>query len=177
MRYQPRPRVSGLTENHLHVIILIFTILIVSEIIGYMLTWTTYGMWLQGDARGYVKNGKILSENKGLEKANRKKQKSESVILTAQEKQIIRRVILTEADRIGHSIEALGVCTNHIHLVARPHSESIEKIVGRYKSLTTRALWGNGRTGRIWTKGFDKRFCFSEEELLRKIKYVKKHNN
>ena len=44
-----------------------------SEIVGYMLTWTTYGTWLQGDARGYVKNGKILSENKGLEKANRKK--------------------------------------------------------------------------------------------------------
>ena len=148
-----------------------------SEIIGYMLTWTTYGTWLQGDGREYVKNGKILLENKGLEKANRKKQKSESVILTAQEKQIIHQIILAEADRIGHSIEALGVCTNHIHLVARPHSESIEKIAGRYKSLTTSALWGNGRTGRIWTKGFDRRFCFSEEELLRKIQYVNNHNH
>jgi len=66
--YQPRPRVSGLTENHLPAIILIFIILTMSEIIGYMLTWTTYGTWLQGDARGYVKNGKILSENKGLER-------------------------------------------------------------------------------------------------------------
>ena len=148
-----------------------------SEIIGYMLTWTTYGTWLQGDGRGYVKNGKILSGNKGLEKANRKKLKSESVILTEREKQIVRQVILTEADRIGHSIEALSVCTNHIHLVAGPHSDSIEKIAGRYKSLTTRALWENGRTGRIWTKGFDKRFCFSEKELLRKIQYVKSHND
>jgi REP element-mobilizing transposase RayT len=148
-----------------------------SEIIGYMLTCSTYGTWLQGNKRGYVKNGKILSQNKGLEKANREKQKSESVILTAREKQIIRQVILTEADRIGHSIEALGVCTNHIHLVARPHPESIEKIAGRYKSLTTRALWGNGRTGRIWTKGFDKRFCFSEEELSQRIQYVNNHND
>ena len=148
-----------------------------SEIVGYMLTWATYGTWLQGDRRGYVKKGKILPGNKGLEKANRKQQKSESVILTTQEKQITRQVILAEADRIGHSIEALGVCTNHIHLVARPHSESIEKIAGRYKSLSTRALWKNGRTGRIWTKGFDKRFCFSEEDFLRRIQYVQNHND
>jgi len=144
-----------------------------SEIAGYMLTWTTYGTWLQGDGRGYVKNGKILSENKGLEKANRKKQKSESVILTAQEKQIISQVILTEADRIGHSIEALSVRTNHIHLVARPHPESIEKIAGRYKSLDTRALWENGRTGRIWTRGFDKRFFSLKKNSCEKYNMLK----
>jgi len=32
------------------------------EIIGCMITWTTYGSWLQGDKRGYVKDGKILRE-------------------------------------------------------------------------------------------------------------------
>ena len=25
--------------------------------LGYMITLTTYGTWLQGDKRGYVKNG------------------------------------------------------------------------------------------------------------------------
>jgi len=34
--------------------------------VGYMITWTTYGTWLQGDERGYVKNGKVLRENKRL---------------------------------------------------------------------------------------------------------------
>jgi hypothetical protein len=28
-----------------------------SKIIGYMVTWTTYGSWLPGDERGYVKDG------------------------------------------------------------------------------------------------------------------------
>jgi len=37
---------------------------------GYMVTRTTYGTWLQGDKRGYVKNGKIFSENPYLKKAN-----------------------------------------------------------------------------------------------------------
>jgi len=30
----------------------------VSKIIGCMLTWTTYGTWLQEDEKGYVKDGK-----------------------------------------------------------------------------------------------------------------------
>jgi len=27
-----------------------------ARMIGYMLTWTTYRTWLQGDKRGYVKD-------------------------------------------------------------------------------------------------------------------------
>ncbi len=34
--------------------------------VGYMLTWTTYGSWLQGDVRGYVKNSRILPDDKKL---------------------------------------------------------------------------------------------------------------
>jgi len=32
-------------------------VLIMARMIGYMLTRTTYGTWLQGDKRGYVKDG------------------------------------------------------------------------------------------------------------------------
>jgi len=31
-----------------------------SKLVGYMVTWTTYGSWLQGDKRGFVKDGKIF---------------------------------------------------------------------------------------------------------------------
>ncbi len=30
--------------------------------IGYMLTWTTYGSWLQGDERGWRKDGVAMAE-------------------------------------------------------------------------------------------------------------------
>ncbi len=36
---------------------LFFWVLIMASMIGYMLTWTTYGTWLRGDKRGYVKDG------------------------------------------------------------------------------------------------------------------------
>ncbi len=36
------------------------------KFIGYMVTWATYGSWLQGDKRGYVKNGKIFQKDDAL---------------------------------------------------------------------------------------------------------------
>ena len=147
-----------------------------SRIVGYMVTWTTYGSWLPGDERGYVKDGQVLPGNLKVLERNKKRQKSPTVRLIAREKQIVHRVILAEAQKLGHQIEACVVFSNHVHLAARTHSKSIEEVVGRYKSVTTRALWQHGRKGRIWTRGYDKRFCFSEDELTQRIQYVNKHN-
>ena len=36
----------------------------VRRIIGYMVTWTTYGTWVQGEKKGYVKNGKTWPGSK-----------------------------------------------------------------------------------------------------------------
>ncbi len=49
--------------------------------LGYMITWTTYGTWLQGDKRGYVKEGEISGENKRLREANLAAQRSKEVKL------------------------------------------------------------------------------------------------
>jgi hypothetical protein len=43
-----------------------------AKTVGYMITFTTYGTWLQGDKRGYVKDGKEFDSNKELLDANRK---------------------------------------------------------------------------------------------------------
>jgi len=142
-----------------------------------MVTWRTYGSWLPGDERGYVIDGQILPGNLKTLERNQKRQKSPAVKLNKQEIQLIRQIILNEAKRIGQKIVALTVCTNHVHLTARTNTSSIEDIVGRYKSITTRALWKIGRKGRIWTKGYDKRFCFTEEELAQRIQYVNQHND
>jgi len=145
------------------------------KMVGYMVTWTTYGKWLQGDKRGYVQDGKILQSDARLETANKKLQKFEIVHLTSQQKRIVKDSILKEAERIGQKILALAVCSNHIHLVAGSGNESIENAVSRYKNIATSALKKTGLTKRIWTRGFDKRFCFNGEELEQKIEYVCRH--
>ena len=144
---------------------------------GYMLTWTTYGSWLQGNERGYVKDGQILRGNKKLVDLCEKFQKEHTVKLRDNEKDIVRQAILNEAERIGQTIEALAVCSNHIHVVARYFPEPIGQMVSRLKNVTSSALRKHGRAGRVWTRGFDKRFCFNQEDLVRRIQYVKNHNH
>ncbi len=146
-----------------------------SKLVGYMVTWTTYGSWLQGDKRGFVKDSKIFQGNETIFKLCEKLQKGQTVKLKKQEKEIVRTAILNKAERIGQKLQALVTCTNHIHLVALPCDKSIERIIGMYKSVATRALRCSGRTGRIWTKGFDKRFCFTQDDLAKKIAYIQNH--
>ena len=145
------------------------------KLIGYMVTWTTYGTWLQGDKRGYVKNGKILPENNKLKSANQKQQKFQAVKLNSSQKDIVRKAILQEAQKINQKIPAIAVCSNHVHIVAEVSSESIEKIVHRYKRLSTFVLRKAGLDGKIWSTGFDKRFCFTDKDIEQKVKYVNGH--
>ncbi|MCJ7728337.1 MAG: transposase [Sedimentisphaerales bacterium] len=145
------------------------------KLIGYMITWTTYGTWLQGDRRGYVKNGIILPADDELKSANQKQQKFQTVKLDSSQKRIVRKAILQEAQKINQKIPAIAVCSNHVHIVAKVSSESIEQIVHRYKRLATFVLRKAGSEGKVWSTGFDKRFCFTDKDIEQKVKYVNGH--
>lgn len=118
---------------------------------------------------------KFCPPGKNLKKSNQNQQKYPAIILTKEEKDIVKAAITYEAERIYHRIAALAVCSNHVHLAAEAGSESIEKSVSRYKNIAMFALWKKGRSGKIWTRGFDKRFCFNTQDFENKIKYTEKH--
>jgi len=145
------------------------------KLIGYMITWTTYGTWLQGDKRGFVKNGTILPANDKLKFANQKQQKFQTVKLDSSQKHIVHKAILQEARKINQKILASTVCSNHVHIVAKVSSESIEQVVHRYKRLSTFVLRKAGLKGKVWSTGFDKRFCFTDKAIEQKVKYVNGH--
>lgn len=147
-----------------------------ATMLGYMLTWTTYGSWLQGDNRSYVKDGKILEKNEGLRKANMKKLKADIVELTPQEQEMVREAILNKAETLGQKIYSMAVCSNHVNIVAQRISESIEMVVSHYKNAARLALRANGFVGKVWTRGFDKRFCFNRQQLKSRIEYVQAHH-
>ena len=142
--------------------------------IGYMITWTTYGTWLQGDGRGYVKEGKVFGGNAKLEKANAEL-KGEVVRLDEKSCAIVRKAILNEAEKLGQVIYSLAVCSNHVHLVVSNSDEMVGKVTGRYKRVAAKALRVNGFGEKVWTKGYDKRYCFDEGALKKRIDYVRGH--
>ena len=144
--------------------------------LGYMITWTTFGTWLQGDNRRYVKNARTLPANQKLVESNRHLQLQDAVKLTDDQRQIVHRAILEEARQQGHRIYALVVQSCHVHIVAGYIHKPISKIVAYYKKAARVALQMSGHNGRVWTKGYDKRFCFDQETLEQKISYVNSHN-
>ena len=146
------------------------------KMLGYMITWTTYGTWLQGDKRGYVKDGKIYKKNPQLEQKNKEQQASETVKLTNKQQCIVQKAVLEEACKLGQKVYSVAVFSNHVHLVVGYISDPIREIVGYYKNATRVALQKEGFVGRVWTRGYDKRYCFDEKSLRARVDYVKGHD-
>ena len=146
-----------------------------ARMIGFMATWTTYGTWLQGDNRGYVKNGTILKANPELEKSNKGLLKHNKIKVPKSLRETVKNAILKEAEEIGHKVYAIAVCSNHVHIVVESIGKSCGYSVGRFKKAATTALRKYGFENTIWTKGFDKRYCYHQHELDTKIKYVQQH--
>jgi REP element-mobilizing transposase RayT len=145
--------------------------------LGYMIRWTTYGTWLQGDNRGYVKNGKILSANQELSDSNKQNLTKKPVKLSKAHQEIVIKAIHEKASQLKHKIHALAVSYNHVHIVIDNTPEPIGNIVKYYKMAGQVALRKVGISGRIWTLGFDKRYCFYKQTLKKRIYYVNSHTN
>ena len=148
----------------------------VKKLIAYMVTWTTYGSWLQGEKKGYVKKGVILPGNEKLKTINQEQQKFQTVKFDMKQRQIVQNAILEGAKKLKDDILEITVCSNHVHIVFKSSAESIQNIVRRYKYASTVALRKYGLQGKIWSKGFDKRYCYTDEEVENKIRYVQSHN-
>jgi len=148
-----------------------------AETIGYMLTWTTYGTWLQGELKGFVKNGKARGDNVALRKSNIRNLKGTVVKLRRKEKAIVREAVMEAAKGFKQRIRAIAVHSNHVHIVCEYVEVPIGVLVGHYKSAGRKALKKSGFEGRVWTRGYDKRYCFDEKALQDRMDYVQRHGS
>jgi len=146
-----------------------------ARMIGFMATWTTYGTWLQGNKKGYVKNGTIQPANAKLEKSNKALLKHDKINIPKNLRIIVKNAILKEAEEIGQKVYAITVCSNHVHIVAESINKRCGYSVGRFKKAATKELRKYSYNDKVWTTGFDKRYCYNEQELENKIKYVQRH--
>jgi len=144
--------------------------------LGYMVTWTTYGSWLQGDKRGFVKDGTILPPDSNLNETNLHNLQKPPVSLTTAQKQIVNQAIIDKAVKLRQKILAMSVCSKHVHLVIAYDGSQVESSVRHYKNTSLVALRKEGFTGRVWSTGFNKRFCFDQRTLQNCINYVNDHN-
>jgi REP element-mobilizing transposase RayT len=90
---------------------------------------------------------------------------------------IVKDTILKEAEEVRQKVYAIAVCSNHVHIVVESVSKRYGYSVGPFKKAATKELRKYGYNDKVWTKGFDKRYCYSEQELENKIKYLQRHED
>ncbi len=146
-----------------------------AKTLGYMITWTTYGTWLQGREQGFVKDGKVRGANPALMRSNVRNLKDNAVKLNREQRTIVGKAIVEASKRFGQKILAIAVRSNHVHIVAEYVDVPISVLAGYCKNAGRVALQKSGFKGKIWTSGYDKRFCFSEKDLKARVDYVNKH--
>jgi len=142
--------------------------------LGVMITCTTYGMWLRGDRRGWVDDGKILPANPDLHDQDRKRMAHPPWTINEAQCNAAGALICQSLhERMGVPVYALAVESWHLHAVVHPQTNGIGAIVKCIKDAARHGL----QLGRpIWATGYDKRWCFDEKSLQSRIAYVERHN-
>lgn len=154
------------------------------DILAYHIVWTMYGTWLPGDWRGWVKKRTwgVLPPDSQVERAARDRMAESAVLLSDEQRAIVRKTINDHCQIRGWQLHAVNVLENHVHVVVTADRDW-EIVRDQFKAwcsrrlsdaacLTEKVAKSAGR--RHWfTEGGDCEFIDSEEYLANCIVYVK----
>ena len=144
---------------------------------------TTYGNWLPGDARGYVDEHNEYgtpfdAPSATQERSARKRMKESTVLFDAEHAEtILRRWQETVGDLDGLLV-VVAIMRNHFHFVAVFSGKIMKaKLLQFFKGRASRAL--NQKYGKRtwWTDSGSVRYSFDESAFRARIEYVKKQHN
>ncbi|MCL2306431.1 MAG: transposase [Planctomycetaceae bacterium] len=144
---------------------------------------TTYGTWLPGDARGYVDEHNEWGTpfdvpSAALERLAKANMKESTVLFdAAQAETILQRWQETVGELDGVLI-VVAVMRNHFHFVAVfPGKVTKAKLLQFFKGRASRAL--NQKFGKRtwWTDSGSVRYSFDEAAFRARVEYVKKQAN
>jgi REP element-mobilizing transposase RayT len=156
----------------------------------WLLTWTTYGSWLPGDARGFVSEvrdldgEKVLHNEPGtpcdadlpsLESYAASRMTEPGVLLNRAQAEAVALQLRETAGHRGWRLLALAVMANHIHvLLGVPGDPDPEKLLGDFKAWCTRRLnQGWGERERWWTQSGSRRRKKTASAVRAAIGYVR----
>ena len=141
--------------------------------LGIMLSWSTYGMWLRGDARGWVQKGIVFPADPILQQADRARLLHEPFTFARPQRTLAGELIGEAARSLGAVLHALHVGRWHLHLLVAYLPVPLPRIV---KTLKDRVRRGLGYRRPIWVEGYDHRFCFDVNTMMNRINYICRHN-
>ena len=141
--------------------------------IAIFTTWTTYGTWLPGDARGWFNNVGLQLPNFNQQLNALLRMSTSALILDLEQRQTIEETIQTHCIFRQWQLLAVNCRTNHVHVLVSAADISIEVPRMQFKAWATRKLkhLSPGRK-KWWTEGGWDVFIDDEASLARVIEYI-----
>ncbi len=146
--------------------------------LAYLLTFRSYGTWLHGDPRGWVKrshgNPSLRSPHEGIRRASERLLVNAPVILDARQRLLIHRTVEQVCEARGWRLLAVNVRTNHVHVVVSGCGTP-EPMMTAFKACSTRTLRKEhavGAESRVWARHGSTRYLWRDEAVAAACRYV-----
>jgi REP element-mobilizing transposase RayT len=142
--------------------------------LAFFLTWTTYGSWMPGDARGWADDrGVIRAPNARLARVATGLMRGPSVVLTFAQRDIVERAIREHCDFRGWTLHAATCRTTHVHAVVSAAERTPDQVLGSIKARCSRQLSHRAKDPRTWwTRGGSMRHVYDMRALENVVTYV-----
>ncbi len=141
----------------------------------WFITWTTYGTWLPGDARGWRKRARWSQPPQPvLEQWCREQMKGETVLLSSRDRRTVERACEEHCSVRHWELLAVTARSNHVHVVVAV-DEQPQKARDQLKANATRCLRNQEVplvVDRTWTRGGDCEKLNTGEEIETVLQYV-----
>ena len=151
--------------------------------LAFFLTWTTYGTWLPGDDRGWVKREKGFQRRDPiLQREAEARMTEDACVLDDEQRRVVETTIVDHCRIRGWRLHVVNCRTNHVHVVVTANREP--KVVReQFMAWCTRKLkeLERARAGdaiavvreKWWTERGSDRCLGDEESLEAAILYVR----
>lgn len=153
-----------------------------NEPLAYFITFTTYGTWLHGNAKGSVGRQSdgvyrnLSQPNPDMEQSDRERMPGPSFTMSSPQRAVVDKTLREVTRHRRWDIHALNVRTNHVHVVVEAPETAPESVMNDFKAWATRRLREAGlvdENAKLWTRHGSTRHLFDAEALMSAIDYVK----
>jgi hypothetical protein len=134
-------------------------------------TTTSYGSWLPGDLRGYVRRGVILPGDPELLEMSRTLLKGSPVRFSLEQQDVLFDALVAACDEFSYRLSDVTIESWHVHLLLFHGDDKIETVMGRIKTRMRQAL----ARGRIWTEGYCAEPLFDDAAIGDVQEYIARH--
>ena len=147
-----------------------------TEPLGFFITWTVYGTFLQGDDRWWRRRGRgSQPPQPRLEEWHRNRLKHPVILLNHDQRQIVQAEIDLHCEYRQWRLWIANARTNHVHVVVTTPGYNGAKVRDQLKANCTRALRQHDQRfvdRPVWSVGGDWQCLATHDDLEQAILYA-----